>query len=158
MATDDFKSIVNESNRNASFNTVNEIKKFDTSIEEVARKNTMFAHEINQASKGGVSSLSKEETKIFYAATKNLWEGKDPRQRNEIIVQKMGVESLEEAWETVFANEYAQEALENARKNQQPIDTEVDIQNGATDEKEEIGSPDYIKELLLALDTINYEL
>ena len=141
MATDSFSKIVQESTRDAS---------------EIARRNEIFTREINQASKGGVSSISKEETKIFYAATQKAWEGTDPRKRNERIIEKLNADSLEDAWNKVFEKEEVQKALEKARKNQQPISTEADISNGADEEKEEKGSPEYIKGLILDLDTAGY--
>ena len=120
---------------------------------EIARKNDMMRYEINQASSGGTSKYSKEETKIFYAATKRAWEGKPQGTWNEAIMEYYGVDTLEEAWDLVFSTDEAKKALQKARQNQQPISSESDLQDGSTDEKEDIGSPDYIKELILTLDT-----
>lgn len=119
----------------------------------IARKNDMMRYEINQASSGGTSKYSKEETKIFYAATKRAWEGKPQGTWNEAIIEYYGVDTLEEAWDLVFNTDEAKKALQKARQNQQPISSESDLQDGSTDEKEDIGSPDYIKELILTLDT-----
>ena len=119
----------------------------------IVRKNDMMRYEINQASSGGTSKYSKEETKIFYAATKRAWEGKPQGTWNEAIMEYYGVDTLEEAWDLVFNTDEAKKALQKARQNQQPISSESDLQDGSTDEKEDIGSPDYIKELILTLDT-----
>ena len=119
----------------------------------IARKNDMMRYEINQASSGGTSRYSKEETKIFYAATKRAWEGKPQGTWNEAIMEYYGVDTLEEAWDLVFNTDEAKKALQKARQNQQPISSESDLQDGSADEKEDIGSPDYIKELILTLDT-----
>ena len=113
----------------------------------------MMRYEINQASSGGTSRYSKEETKIFYAATKRAWEGKPQGTWNEAIMEYYGVDTLEEAWDLVFNTDEAKKALQKARQNQQPISSESDLQDGSADEKEDIGSPDYIKELILTLDT-----
>lgn len=119
----------------------------------IARKNDMMRYEINQASSGGTSKYSKEETKIFYAATKRAWEGKPQGTWNEAIIEYYGVDTLEEAWDLVFNTDEAKKALQKAKQNQQPISSESDLQDGSMDEKEDIGSPDYIKELILTLDT-----
>lgn len=124
--------------------------------ESVERKNELFKREINQASSGGVSSLTKEETKIFYAATQKIWQGKPQGKWNEAIMDYFGVATLEEAWDKVFENERVQQALKEARANQQPISTESDIAIGSSDEREEIGSPDFIKGLILDMDTNSF--
>ena len=119
---------------------------------DIKRKNELMRHEINQASIGGVSKYTKEETKIFYAATKRAWEGKPQGKWNEAIMTYYGVQTLEEAWNLVFSDENVQKALSRARASQEQVRSEQDIAEGATDEKEEIGSPDYIKELIITMD------
>lgn len=121
--------------------------------EDSLRKNEMFKRDINQASVGGVSSLSREETKVFYTMTKDLWEGVDPSKRNEAIMEALGVETLEEAWRIVMNDPDAIQAVKEARKNQRDILTEGDIADGSFDEQDEKGSPTYIKNLITRRDT-----
>ena len=112
-----------------------------------SRKNQMFQRDINQASIGGVSTKSKEEVKIFYASTQNYWEGSKPSERNKRIMNSLGVETLEEAWDKIMDTPEAKKALEMA-KNPSLID-------GSNDVKDEIGSPDYIKWLIINKDKNN---
>ena len=120
---------------------------------EIARKNESMRFEINQASSGGVSKFSKEETKIFYAATKRAWEGKPHGKWNEAIIEYYGVDTLEEAWDLVFNTDEAKKALQQARNNNKPLSSSNDMPEGSSDEPDEKGSPEYIKELILTLDT-----
>ena len=120
---------------------------------ENLRKNEIFTRDINQASIGGVSTKSKEEVKIFYAATKNAWAGLDITKRHQAIMDYFGVDTLEEAWEKVFENPDVQKALEKAKKAQNKIESEQDIIDGSTDVKEVETSPDYIEEMIVTLDT-----
>ena len=122
--------------------------------DEDLRKEKIMERNIAQASlNNGVSKYSKEEVKIFYGATQKLWEGKPIEERNKVIKEKLGVETLEEAWEKVFANESVKQALDEAKRNQKPIGSDVDMQDGSNDEKEGKGSPPYMKGLVLDLDT-----
>lgn len=118
-----------------------------------SRKEKIFTRNIAQASVGGVSTVSKEEVKIFYGATQKAWEGLPIEKRNQAIKDYFGVETLEEAWEKVFETESAQNALKEARRNQEPISSDSDIQDGTNDEKEGKGSPPYMKGLVIDLDT-----
>ena len=117
------------------------------------RKEKIFTRNIAQASIGGVSTLSKEEVKIFYGATQKAWEGLPIEKRNQAIKDYFGVESIEEAWEKVFETKSAKDALKESRKNQEPISSDSDIQDGTNDEKEGKGSPPYMKGLVIDLDT-----
>lgn len=121
-----------------------------------SRKNEMFVRDINQASTGGVSTKSKEEVKIFYTMTRDAWEGSDIEKRHDKILQYYDAESLQEVWDKVMEDELAKKALSQAKEAQKKIETEADITNGEGDEKDNQGSPTYIKELVLALDT-NYK-
>ena len=119
------------------------------------RNDEVFKREINQASVGGVSKFSKEETKIFYAATQKIWQGKSIEQRNRLIKEHFGVDTLEEAWNKVFALPEVQKALEQAKQSQSQAMSSEDetISNGFSDEIDAKGSPTYIKELILDLNT-----
>lgn len=119
------------------------------------RNDEIMKREINQASVGGVSKFSKEETKIFYAATQKIWQGKSIEQRNRLIKEHFGVDTLEEAWNEVFALPEVQKALKQAKQSQSQAMSSEDetISNGFSDEIDAKGSPTYIKELILDLNT-----
>lgn len=121
----------------------------DTSL----RKRKMFERDLNQASIGGVSTRTKEEVKIFYAATKDIWGGHDITQRHKQLMLHFGVNDLQEVWDIVFSDPIVQEKLEKAKKAQERMKSSKDAEDGSTDETEEKGSPDYIKELITELDT-----
>ena len=77
-----------------------------------ARSNELFKRQINLARVGSPSVLGEQEVQVFYAATRRIWRGKDPKQRNEFIMKKLGVTSLAEAYEKVIgANSAAVEQL-----------------------------------------------
>lgn len=104
------------------------------------RLNKLFEQEINQASLSsdvGVSSLTKPEVKIFYAATMEAWQGKSAEYRNLYIMQSLGVKSLEEAFRIVMSRDTSQEALKRAGK-----ELEIEVEK----------SPDYIDYLLSMID------
>ena len=121
----------------------------DTSL----RKRKMFERDINQASIGGVSTKTKEEVKIFYADTKDIWGGHDITQRHKQLMLHFGVNDLQEVWDIVFSDPIVQESLKKAQKAQERMQSSKDAEDGSTDETEEKGSPDYIKELITDLDT-----
>lgn len=109
------------------------------------RKRKMFERDVNQASMGGVSTKSKEEVKMFYAATKDIWGGYDITERHKQLMLHFGVNDLQEVWDIVFGDKIVQEYLEKVKNG--------DYEDGSTDEKDEIDSPEYIKEMIVALDT-----
>ena len=117
------------------------------------RNDEVFKREINQASIGGVSKFSKEETKIFYAATVKIWNGRPIEERNRLIKEHFGVDTLAEAWDLVFAVPEAKKALEDAEKAQRPLPSSKEAEDGSGDEIDAKGSPTYIKELILDLNT-----
>lgn len=106
------------------------------------RRNEIFQQKLNAASRnaeeiGIISDISKSEAKIFYAATMDAWQGKSAKYRNQYIMEYLGVQSLEEAFDIVMSSKEAQEALRRAGKE---LETEVEK------------SPDYIDYLLSAMD------
>lgn len=113
----------------------------------VARKNKIFEREINQASIGGVSTLSKIEVKAFYAATEQFWNKKDITQRNKAILEGLGVSSLEDAFYIVLNHPEIKKRLDEAKQAQKPAESDADISNGKDDEKDNIGSPTWIQKL-----------
>lgn len=65
------------------------------------RRNKMFERNINQSTmKNGLSALSSEETKAFYAGTRDLWSGQSTASnRNATIMQQFGVRDLQTVYE-----------------------------------------------------------
>lgn len=100
---------------------------------QVMRSNKMFERQINLASSQSPNVLTNEQTlnakqsikyaksltSIFYKATKNLWQGKDPSKRNEIIMQHYGTTSLEDAFNKVLEQQKVavQRAYDAAKGN-----------------------------------------
>ena len=113
------------------------------------RQNKIFERNLNNATmKDDFSSISKTEAKVFYRLTQNIWQGKPSEMRNELIRAHYGTESLEDAFNAVMGTEQAQNALEQANANGQPIgvtDENEAFYNDTTDTGEDFGSPDYIK-------------
>ena len=75
------------------------------------RSDMLFQRQINLARIGAPSTLGdhgKEAVDVFYAATRRYWRGKDPKERNRLIMRGLGASSLSEAFEKVIsANERA---------------------------------------------------
>lgn len=75
------------------------------------RSDVLFQRQINLARIDAPSTLGehgKEAVSVFYAATRQYWRGKDPKERNRLIMQGLGAKSLSEAFEKVLrANERA---------------------------------------------------
>lgn len=70
-----------------------------------ARSNLIFQRQINLARSGAPSTLGergKEAVSVFYAATRRFWRGKDPKERNRLIMEGLGVSSLSEAYDRVL--------------------------------------------------------
>lgn len=79
------------------------------------RSNLIFQRQINLARSGAPSTLGergKESVSVFYAATRRFWRGKDPKERNRLIMEGLGVSSLSEAYDRVIgANRKALDSL-----------------------------------------------
>lgn len=75
------------------------------------RSDMLFQRQINLARIGAPSTFGdhgKEAVDVFYAATRRYWRGKDPKERNRLIMRGLGASSLSEAFEKVIsANERA---------------------------------------------------
>ena len=65
------------------------------------RRNKMFERNINQSTaKNGLSALDRDETKAFYAGTRDLWQGQSTsNNRNATIMQQFGVTDLKQVYE-----------------------------------------------------------
>lgn len=71
-----------------------------------ARSNLIFQRQINLARSGAPSTLGdsgKEAVSVFYSATRRFWRGRDPKERNRLIMEGLGVTSLSEAYDRVIA-------------------------------------------------------
>lgn len=83
-----------------------------------ARSNLIFQRQINLARSGAPSTLGdsgKEAVSVFYAATRRFWRGRNPRERNRLIMEGLGVTSLSEAYDRVIsANGKALDSLVSA--------------------------------------------
>lgn len=83
-----------------------------------ARSNLIFQRQINLARSGAPSTLGdsgKEAVSVFYAATRRFWRGRDPKERNRLIMEGLGVTSLSEAYDRVIgANGKALDSLVSA--------------------------------------------
>ena len=136
-------------------------------VTATARQNKLFERQINAARLGQPTTLggrtkgalqqemAKAEVNVFYAATRRYWRGKDARQRNELIMQGLGVSSLQEAYTFVLARN--RDALREARAAaRQHIGTDGTMIPGLASENaafqaesldfepERVGSPDYL--------------
>lgn len=72
-----------------------------------ARSNLIFQRQLNLARSGAPSTLGesgREAVSVFYAATRRLWRGKDPKERNRLIMDGLGVTSLSEAYDRVIGD------------------------------------------------------
>lgn len=107
------------------------------SLTATARQNEVFANKIRQVQQGmptDVGGLDAIRVQFFYVATKRLWQGFPLGERNQRIMQGMGVESLEEAYRIV------------TRANREQISTYRDMLRGITPERSVEGWTDQAKE------------
>ena len=83
-------------------------KKGDVSIQ---RRNKMFERQINQSTmKNGLSTLSREDTKAFYASTLDIWNGlSNADNRNAQIMMKFGVSDLSQVYKLLTEKELKKE-------------------------------------------------
>lgn len=73
--------------------------------QRTARANKLFEQQLNAANLGQPSMFGANagnQVDIFYAATKSIWQGKDPTKRNEYIMKALGTDSLAEAYQKVI--------------------------------------------------------
>lgn len=99
-----------------------------------ARTNQLFSRQLNAARLEKQSTLGKfgtQEVSIFYAATRRIWQGKDARRRNELIMEALGTTSLREAFTQVLYQN--REALRIATRKE-PVTSKV---LGITSENED---------------------
>lgn len=110
--------------------------------------NRAFQRQIGLASHGQKSSFGKGDiargkVSIFYAATQRLWQGKPYADRNKIIMEKLGVKTLAEAYDMVMGKQ--KDALEMLKSNVSPVgDTEANRLFSESIVDEFSTSPDFI--------------
>ena len=68
-----------------------------------ARSEAIFKQQLAAARRGDPASMTKAEASVFYSATRHIWRNHDVRERNALIVEKLKVSSLQEAFEKVVA-------------------------------------------------------
>ena len=112
------------------------------------RANLLFERQINLARNQQPSTLGRygaAEVSVFYAATRLAWRGRDPKKRNEYIMQALGVDSLQDAFSQVLAqNRQAVRRLSrelNASMRVSDTETDESFQAGSERDSERIGSP-----------------
>lgn len=99
---------------------------------------------INLASKSTVETglFTRENSKIFYRATQDIWQGKTG-DRNALIIEKLGVKNLEEAYKTVLKDQTeAVKAAKGGAKANGWTDQNEGFYKEAGQEKQT--SPDYL--------------
>ena len=134
-----------------------EIENFDVverTPAEKRRQSQMFERQINQASvSGGISTVSKYETKMFYAVTQRYWEGYPASKINERLMQVFNTDSIKDVWDIVMNNEEVKAALEQAQKNGEDIESTEDdsFKKDRTDESGRKGSPPMIQQIVATL-------
>lgn len=109
------------------------------------RSNLIFQRQINLARSGAPSALGdhgKESVSVFYAATRRFWRGKNPKERNSLIMEGLGVTLLSEAYDRVIgANRKALDSLLSA-------EAQTSLVEGLTSENEAFyGEVDFDAEL-----------
>ncbi|MDE6019672.1 MAG: hypothetical protein K2H01_01565 [Ruminococcus sp.] len=88
-----------------------------------ARQNKIIQRELNVASRGvkstflGSAYKSQAYTKIFYQATRNIWQGYPAHVRNELIMAALGTKSLKKAVVSVLSVNREAIALALGRSN-----------------------------------------
>lgn len=73
-----------------------------------------FQAELKKAKRGQISALGskgREKTQLFYRVTQRLWEGKPLAQRNQAIIEGLGVNNLQQAYAKVLSRKDVQDVL-----------------------------------------------
>lgn len=112
------------------------------------RANLLFQRQMNLARNQQPSTLGRygaAEVSVFYAATRLAWRGRDPKRRNEYIMQALGVDSLQDAFAQVISqNRRAVRRLSrelSASMHVGDTDSDASFQAGNELDSERIGSP-----------------
>lgn len=131
--------------RNIATNEALRIRYKFANMGRAERSNKVFKQQVRLAQTNQPNVFGEhgqEMTKIFYRATQRLWEEGDPTQRNELIMQSLGVDTMAEAMALVLANN--QEALKMAIGAGNDIVDTNDPDFTYTQFSDKNVSPDYI--------------
>lgn len=85
------------------------------------RQNRIFRNQLRVEARGGESAMFGGEAakdyreKIFYMSTQSIWRGHSNEDRDKVIMEALGTDSLEEAYRMVLAQN--KDALQEAREN-----------------------------------------
>lgn len=101
------------------------------------RSDVLFQRQVNLARIGAPSLFGahgKEVVGVFYAATRNIWRGKDPKERNRLIMEALGTDNLQDAFDKVL--------MKNMRAVNEAVEGVVttSVVSGITSENEEFYS------------------
>lgn len=83
-------------------------------LREIKQNPIDFASELRKAKQGKISALGskgREKTQLFYRVTQKLWEGKALAERNNAIMEGLGVSSLQAAYAKVLIRKDVQDVL-----------------------------------------------
>lgn len=84
------------------------------SLREIKQQPIDFARELRKARAGGISVLGakgREKVQLFYRVVQNLWEGRPLAERNNAIMEGLGVTSLEAAYAKIMARSDVRDVL-----------------------------------------------
>lgn len=79
------------------------------------RSDVLFQRQVNLARIGAPSLFGAHgdaAVSVFYASTRRIWRGRDAKERNRLIMEALGVDSLEAAFDKVLSNENNLRALD----------------------------------------------
>ena len=80
----------------------------------------LFQRQVNLARIGAPSLFGEHggaAVSVFYASTRKFWRGRDPKERNRLIMEALGVDTLEAAFDVVLmknmqaVNDYIESAV-----------------------------------------------
>lgn len=100
------------------------------SLREMKQRPIDFAKELRKAKAGNISALGakgREKTQLFYRATQRLWEGKPLAERNNAIMEGLGVSSLVAAYAKIIARSDVRDVLR-----------QLDTSGGAVEDTDEL--------------------
>lgn len=83
-------------------------------LREMKAEPLNFAEQLRKAKRGEISALGskgREKTQLFYRVTQPLWEGAPLAQRNERIIEQLGVSNLQQAYAKVLTRKDVREVL-----------------------------------------------
>lgn len=84
------------------------------------RSDVLFQRQVNLARIGAPSLFGEHgdaAVSVFYASTRKFWRGRDPKERNRLIMEALGVNTLEAAFDVVLiknmqaVNDYIESAV-----------------------------------------------